>query len=196
MCIMLVLTILSTSTIWCQVKYELPCRSDLLYVSRGILQGQIGTKEKTGHNDGVKIVTYQQSAGVGKGGAYCYAGQYYCFWEACNVLHIPYSNIPIKRTGLANAGFADAMQRGKQVQFVPAINDLLTWKYETDNTGHVERIDSVMDRGWVHTVGFNTSNGLSGSQKEGNGVYPRLRNIFHPLARFLNPRGLIGFYNK
>ena len=86
-----------------------------------------------------------------------------------------------------------AKKKGVLSEYIPEVNDLIVWKDKWSSSGHIERIVAVLDNGWVITVGFNTSNGLKGSQANGNGVYYRKRNLYHPLTRILIVRGLIGF---
>jgi len=139
-----------------QVKYELPCRKDLLCLSKNIAISQIGTKELTGNNDGPMIEKYLASVGLNPQGKYpyCAAGQYWCFQTACDSLKISRKEIPIKRTALANGIFNDAQKRGKKVAYMPEINDLIFWKVIDKWTGHIEKTIIVGKAGWI-TAGFN-----------------------------------------
>lgn len=187
-----------TSFCAAQVKYIVPADSDLLGISRKIIIEQEGIVEATGNNDGKEIAAYLQSVGLQEGAPYCAAGQYYCFAEAQKQLfeyQCKFAEIPIKKTGLANGIFNDAKIRGVQAEYLPAIDDLLTWRKKDHWSGHIERIIAVDKGGWVITIGFNTSNGKTGSQREGNGVFYRKRNIYLPLSRLLI-RGIIGFESE
>ena len=178
-----------------QVKYELPCRSDLLCLSKNIAISQIGTKELTGNNDGPEIEKYLKSVGLNPKGKYpyCAAGQYWSFRTACDSLKISRKEIPIKKTALANGVFDDAQKRGKKIAYIPEINDLIVWKIINKWTGHIERTIKVGKAGWIICVGFNTG---SSNPREGGSVRKVKRNIYHPLSRFLRVRGLIGFNAK
>lgn len=170
------------------MKYEVPVNAHLLHCSRTVLLANVGVKELTGNNDGPKIRLFLKSVGINHDASYCAAYQYYCF----DAITEDKSMIPIKRTGVANQIYSDAKKRGKSVYYSPAVDDLITWKYGGSWRGHIERVIEVHPAGWVITVGANTSNGKTGSQREGNGVFKRRRNVLHPLGR-MNIRGLIGF---
>lgn len=155
-------------------KYLLPCPPELLSKSEEILLNQVGTKEATGHNDG-DVVKYLSAIGLGAGNAYCLAGQVYCFIEAAKELGIP--AIPIPRQGLTKKLIEYAKLKGIEVTPQPKQYDLICWRYPNNIKGHVERIVKVLGPNKVQTVGFNTSNGLQGSQREGDGVFVRTRYL-------------------
>lgn len=179
------------------VRYILPCRQDVLSLSGKIARSQVGVREKTGHNDGKKVEQYLSSVGLKTGNPYCAAGQVWCFREALKRLDLGMEEMPILVSGLANAIFTDAKRRGSPAALIPCENDLIVWKEPYSMHGHIERVDSVLNarKGWIQTIGFNTGNGLSGSQREGNGVFLRKRNIYCRIGR-MAVRGLIGFYFK
>ena len=172
------------------VKYTLYCRQDLLVTSREIAVGQAGVTEK-GRNRGKMIERYLNSVGLKAGLPYCAAGQYWCFAEACRVLQIPFENIPVLRTGLANAMFNHAMRHGKRVRFHPAPDDLIIWRRGKSPFGHVERIVATGKAGWVYTIGFNTVKYSGKVRREGVFFHRRNMNTF--LGR-MHIRGIIGFY--
>jgi hypothetical protein len=172
--------------------YLINCNIDLLLKSREVLQEQVGTKEATGANDG-EVEKYLKSIGLSKGQPYCAAGQYWVFLEACKRLDISAKNVPIKKTGLALNIYNDVKDRGTKVMYVPGVDALLVWVKANGINGHVERITKVLNQsGDVETVGFNTSNGKKGSQREGDGVFIRQRNIFEPLGTMV-VKGMVIF---
>jgi hypothetical protein len=183
--------ILLTSAICSQTKYQLECEPYLLKASGETLIYQIGIREKTGNNDGYKIEQYLKSVGLSKGNPYCAAGQYWCYWV--NALNK--SDIPFPASGLANNVFFYAQKVGVRVPYKPEVNDLMCWNIKGKVTGHQERIIKVLQSGFVETVGFNTGNGKSGSQREGNGVLKRIRHIFNPVGLMLMNR-LVGIKPK
>jgi len=187
--LVLILVLLSCP-LFSQQKYILECREDLLMTSREILIQQIGIEEQ-GRNDGEMIRRYLASVGLKQGIPYCAAGQYWCFYEACRLLNISKSFIPLPRTGLANGFFTYAQKKGHRSRFFPKIDDLLIWRKPKSIHGHVERIISVDSGGWVTTVGFNTRKKINGEKVEG--VFTQRRNIYHPLRR-MYVRGLVGFF--
>jgi hypothetical protein len=190
--ILVIFLILTFSALNAQVKFQLPCSKQLLEASHDSALAQVGTVESTNRNDGAKIEEYLRSVGRNRGDAYCAAGQYWCFFSACIDLNLPLAEIPIFRTGSTVAMFNKAQADAAKTSYLPAPDDLIFWKYNGKNSGHVERIIEVMKAGWVKTVGFNTSSGNAGSQSDGGGVYYRKRNVYHALGR-MAIRGLIGF---
>lgn len=184
--------LLSVAACFSQVKYVLPCRADVLCLSKEIAISQIGVRELTGRNDGPRIREYQLSTNSALYSPYCASGQVWCFQTACDSLKISRKEIPIKKTALANGVFNDAQARGKRVAYIPEVNDLIDYKTIGKWTGHIERCITVGKAGWIICVGFNTGS----NPREGGSVRKTKRNIFHPLSRTLRIRGLIGFNAK
>lgn len=180
-----------SSPLQSQIKFQVVCDSLLISKSREIAKKQVGVKEKTNNNDGKEVEAYLKSVGLPKGFPYCAAGQYYCWADAtkfyCNI----YKN-PVPKTASANGMYDGLAKTGTRVVYAPAVNDLIVWKNVNSYTGHIERVDSVCAKGWVVTIGFNTASGNKGNQRDGGGVYYRLRNPNHFLGR-MKIRGLIGF---
>ena len=169
-----------------QEKYELRCKNNLLEVSYQVGIEQIGTVEKRNKNDG-DVVKYLSSVGLSSGNPYCAAGQYFIFLEAQRKLKLPPKEIPLPRTGLANAMYTYAKMKGNKVKYEAKLHDLLVWRKAKTSFGHIERIIEVQSKGNVITLAFNVM-GTSGKE----GVFTKKRNIYHPLHR-MKVRGLIGF---
>lgn len=174
-----------------QTKYLVKSDSLLVNKSLELAISENGTKEKTGKNDGYKVEQYLKSVNLRRGNPYCAAFQYYVFMKINDSLSLNKS-IPIAKTGLANGIYNVAKKNGSKGVYEAKINDLIVWKYPDSYSGHIERIIKVKRGGWVTTIAGNTSNGKTGSQREGNGVFIRERNIYHPIGR-MRIRGLIGF---
>jgi hypothetical protein len=174
-----------------QRKYVVPADGALLEASLDTAIAQVGTIELTGKNDG-PVAKYLASVGLPEGYPYCAAGQYYCFAAAADALELRRNLIPIRRTAVANAIYNDAQNRGKTAAYIPARHDLIVWRRRNSFSGHIERIVRLGSGGWVTTVAFNTG---GQSDRDGEGVFLRKRNIFHPLGR-MQIRGLIGFIPK
>lgn len=183
---MIIIFLLSTELI-AGSKYVVFCDGNLLRRSEEIALEQVGTIEKTGKNDGY-VVKYLNSVGLNEGAPYCAAGQYYCFLKAAEDLKFNIKKIPIKRTGVANAIFEDAVKSGKKSKFIASRHDLLIWRKRRSWSGHIERVIEVKSAGWVVTIGFNTLS-QDGTKQ---GVFIKKRNIFHFVSR-MPVRGLIGF---
>lgn len=177
--------------VFSQQRYVLPTKSELVQASREIMMSQVGITEKGGYNRGVMIDAYNRSIGNPLGASYCQAGQYWCYWTACNKLNIPYLYIPMPRNGLANSTFDNAKKYGYQTAYTPKNHDFIIWRMPGGYTGHIERVISSGKAGWVVTVGFNTSSGVKGSQDNGDGCFVRKRNVKAPLGR-KQIRGLVG----
>jgi hypothetical protein len=150
-------------------------------------RSQVGVREATGRNDGKQVEAYLRSVGLTKGNPWCMALPY---WSFRQVTTTP----PIKRSGLVRAVWNDARQQATSAVFrVPPAGkldwsengDLLIWGFLTSTSGHVEWQHSRHAGGWVTTVAGNTSSGTAGSQRDGDGVYNRRRNIRHPLGRMI-----------
>ena len=183
--VILILLIITSSSLLAQRKFVVYCPEDALEQSEKVLMSQVGLKEKTGRNDGTHVELYLKSVGLKGRYAYCAAGQYYCFSQA--------SYNPLPKTGSV-ATLWNFAKKQKQTPLIPQRHDLIMW-LSNKGTGHVERIIEVLSMGWLKTVGFNTTNS-TGNQRDGGGVYIRLRNLYHPLSRILKNKGLLGFYEK
>ncbi len=169
-------------------KYNLPCDGRLLDASLDSALSQIGVEE-SGRNSSAQIDEYLRSVGLAPGAPYCAAGQYWAFSVAAHALGI--GAVPIARSGLANAIFADAAARGVRTTALPEVHDLVVWNKAGTPFGHIERIVRTGKAGWVETIAFNTEETSSGGWPR-QGVFLKRRNL---LARLGNMalRGLIGF---
>jgi hypothetical protein len=168
-------------------------KKDIIEKSRKIMMGEVGKKEITNKNDGEHIKKYMFSVGLGypKGYPYCAAGQYWCFFAVNNSRE----NVPILASGSANGIYDYAKKKGKRdlTDFPnPQVDDLIVWIKKGAYSGHIERIIEVQDNFTVITVGFNTGSGDKGSQRDGGGVYKRVRYLNKPLGNMV-VRGLIHF---
>ena len=173
-----------------QHRVEVPCYYNVAVLSAQMLDKSMGLKETTGNNDGEHIKLYMKSVGLDykKHYPYCMAGQYYYFKTAADLLHKP---VPIARTASTIRIYEWAQENGIRTIYEAKENDLVVWKTLNESSGHVARIKQVLERGNIYTWECNTSNGLTGSQREGNGNYIRKRNLFTPIGR-MRIRGLIG----
>jgi hypothetical protein len=194
----LIIIILFTINSIANQRYELNCKKDILSTSNRILISQIGVIEKTNNNDG-EVEKYLKSVDLSKGNPYCAAGQYWCFLQAVINLNLPkvqnlrkveYADIPIPKTGLANAVFNYAKINGNKTKYNPQIHDLIVWRKTGTPFGHIERIIITGKAGWVETVGFNTEYKIGNIRIEG--VFKKKRNVYYALGRLVI-RGIVGF---
>ena len=181
MLITFLLTLISNSA-YSQKAYQIKCRKDLLEMSEEAAISQIGIRERTGRNDG-EVEKYLKAVGLGQGNPYCAAGQYWCFWRACQILKIPTKYIPIPNTALVYNIYKFARKKGSPTAYKAKRHSLIVWQYKNRRRGHIERIIKVEKAGWVETVAFNTSAGKNKNQRDGEGVYRKKRNIYHLLGR-------------
>jgi len=184
---LILILICFTWNIQAQERYEIPCKSYLFELRMDSLKTQIGIKEATGKNDG-EVLKYQTVFGIRKQ-PYCKMLQDWAFFVNLRL----HNDAPYHFNPLAISIYGFAQKKGLKTIYGGFVGDLIVWRNKGQVTGHIECIDSVMKRGWVMTIAGNTSNGKSGSQREGNGNYRRQRNIKHPLSRILQIRGLVGF---
>ena len=168
-------------------RIYLRCDRDLRIRQLAITKSQIGVRE-TGRNSGA-VTRYLRAVGLPSGNPYCAAGIYWSFDSASSSLGLAKSAIPIPRTGLASRIYSYAKANGVRCQARPAIGDLIVWQKPSSIFGHVGQILLVRDAGWVTTIEYNTGNR---SQREGDGVWTKQRNIYHPLGR-MRTRGIINF---
>lgn len=193
-CKLIILTLLFINSIaYSYVKYTIPVDSyHVLRLSETFISGEMGKREITGQNDGVHIVKYMKATGLSgyKGYPYCAAGQAWGIRKAVDSLK---ANRPFKYSAVANYYFDYAKKHGEKIANpTPARHDYVIWKNPNNYTGHIERVFEVVDDYTVYTYAFNTSNGKTGSQREGNGNYIRKRNLKSFLGR-LRIRGLVGW---
>ncbi|MCX7880787.1 MAG: hypothetical protein N2517_09015 [Ignavibacteria bacterium] len=191
----LCLLFISLTTLESRQKYVLPCRKDLLVVSRQVLLEQVGTIESSNRNDGDKIEEYLSSVGLSRGYPYCVAGQFFCFAKAVEILGYERNEIPIPSTGLSVKLFSFARMNGKIKKFSPSMDALVVWQKKKTPFGHTERIVAVGSKFWVETVGFNTKKYDRGRKRFVEGVFRWKRNLLHPLGK-LYLLGLIEFEEK
>lgn len=168
-----------------QQKFDLYCQSYLIEASRDSLFAQVGIKELTGHNDG-ETLKYQKIFGL-RNQPYCAMGQYWCYWANAK----DKVDIPFRKSANAQSYYNYAQNYGVKTKYQASIDDFIVWMISKTINGHIERIIKVGEAGWVVTIGFNTSNGKLGKQREGNGVFERKRNIYYPIGRLLI-KGLVG----
>jgi len=173
-----------------QVRYDVFVNKNLIDKSKEIAINQIGIIEK-GKNRGEQIDKYNEIIGNPLGSPYCQAGQYYCYYMAYLELGLNPLNHPVPRNGLANSTFDYAKRIGKRnKKYFAKNNDFIVWKAIDSPFGHIERIYKTHKAGWVETIGFNVRVG----GKEG--VFIVKRNIYFPLSRIKQIRGIVGVVNE
>lgn len=182
-----ILFLLLSINLFSQSKFEIKADSSILVCSDEVLKLLANQEINEKDNPDVVLNIIRTAGGFHKKTAWCYALQYFAF-EVCNT-----SLNPLHKTLVANNGFNYAARKGRKAKYEAKVYDLIFWKQQSSWKGHVERIIKVLNRGWVITIGGNTSKDNS-NIRNGGGVYFKKRNILSPLSRILQVRGLIGFY--
>ena len=190
----LIIFLFSTSVLNSTVyRYVLDIDSSLLVVSHHIAKSQIGVVEKTNRNDG-EVDKYLKVVGLGgTREPYCAAGLSWSFLEGAFFIGKDKKYIPFPMTAGSQVVYNHAKKNGK----IDKTNttqkyDFFVWRQKNSTKGHIGMIDSVMVKGWVKTIEFNTSEGNVGSQRDGGGVWLRKRNLIQPMGMLL-VRGRVGF---
>lgn len=128
---------------------------------------QIGTREKTGHNDGKEVEQYLKSVGLGKGYAWCSAFVKWTF-DQCGI------------ATTINAMALSTHRKGHYVYYKgkkyrePMSGDVFTLYYQhLKRIGHTGFFDSEVNSKIFKTVEGNTN---SAGSREGDGVYVKYRS--------------------
>lgn len=158
-----------------------------------IAEGEVGVTELTGNNDGPRVGAYLRAVGLPEGYPYCAAGISWCYLEAAKFYGKTKSFIPFPMTAGSQKVYDHAIKYGKKSDsWEPVHGDFFIWRNKNSYTGHIGIVDSIMTKGWITTVEFNTSSSNSGDQRDGGGVWRKKRNLIHPLGRLM-VRGFVGF---
>lgn len=133
----------------------------------------VGTTE-VGNNAGPEVARFLRSVGLGTGYAYCAAFVSFCLTEA-----EPQPVWPTIRTARAQSFITAQSMRASHVMYgykKPKPGDILVWKKGNTGFGHVGFV-LEWDGACGTTVEANTSSGVYGSQRDGDGVWIRKRCI-------------------
>ena len=194
-----ILFLLFTTSTYSLTKYVIEADREVVCKSFDIITKQVGNIEKKS-NWGHPFQDYLASVGIYFPAPYCMSGIYYCYSEASKITGL---RNPLMRTGGVLKQWNYFISSGEKVEALPEKYDLLFWqnyarmngKLKAKTTGHIEIIEKVGKKGWVETIGFNTSSGLSGSQRDGGGVHRRNRHLYNPIS-LLFTKGLGGYKYK
>ena len=163
---------------------SLPClaQDSLLYPKHLIIaQGFVGVKEVGGKNRGFWIDRWNKNAGIGVGNPYCATfGKF--------VLDSSRAIAPIIRSPLATAWLSrrNMTISAKDVYFGMAsvpIGSCVIWRNGETISGHFAFLVKWLKKNVLYTIEANTSSGVKGSQRDGDGVYNRTRTL-SPFAYF------------
>lgn len=152
------------------------------------VKAMVGFKEKTGKNDGEKIVWVQETYGSAVKEPYCIAGIMTGLAYATLKTGIPHKVFETE----SSAALWDKTPKIQRVKYMPLPGALAVWadinsKGIRKGTGHGE-IVLAADEKQFHCVGFNTSGTVNPNDKvnrEGNGVYYTVRSYKDTKSRIL-----------
>lgn len=183
----------SYSNLQIKPRFVLDIDSNLVIISHTIAQSQIGVTEKTGKNDG-EVDKYMRFLGLGgRKLPYCAGGVSWSYLQGSLFLGKDRKFIPFPLSAGSQVAYDFARKNGKEDKTREIKKyDLFIWKKKDGIQGHIGMIDSVMQKGWVRTIEFNTSSNNRGDQRDGGGVWNRRRNLIQPMG-FLLVRGFVGF---
>lgn len=138
----------------------------------------LGTQE-IGSNEGPEVSKFLKSVGLNPGYAWCAAYVSFCFDAADNTV------LPKVRSARAQAFITNRSHDASDIlrhKVRPKMGWVLVWKNGNGPYGHVGFVVSWHGRCGV-TVEGNTSSGVYGSQREGDGIWLRVRCI-EPANKF------------
>lgn len=136
-------------------------------LAMSVLALDIRVREKGGNNRGPEVKAILGSADLGEGNAWCAAS----IELARQVAKVPHGPASIK--GRVRQWKTWAAQAGR-LSTTPAAGRLCLYLNE-DGTGHIGIIAEVRPDGSLRTYEGNTSSGSAGSQRDGGGLYMRMR---------------------
>lgn len=141
---------------------------------------EVGVREKTGNNDGVRVEEYLRSAGLSKGSPWCASFIYWTYLKCGDTLDIKYP-------GWVPSYFPKdklIYQRGTDInKRKPIIGDLIgIWFSSKGRLAHIGFYDGEDDY-FYYTVEGNTNE--KGS-REGDGVYrkKRIKRQIHSISNW------------
>jgi len=174
--IAIVVLLFSTCFAYAVDLYEYPIEYSVLQTADSLIHADIGLSEKTGRNDGKHIRKYHEAIGLNYNNHYPYCQMFisWAFWQAGGQT---FKGIKPLATAGSQRCFQNFRRYGKQSDREARKGDLLIFRVPRTNRGHSTYIVGVINGTTFETAEANTSNGLVGSQREGNGNYYRVRDI-------------------
>lgn len=144
-----------------------------------VFRSQIGVRELTGHNDGVKVETYLRSTGLGKGNPWCAAFVHWCF-ERGGVKNgiTAWSPTSVNKNNIV--WFNKKFTRGP-----PEQADVFSLYFpHLGRIGHTGFVEKDLGNNMYQTVEGNTNDALS---RDGDGVYRKKRsyNATYTISRWI-----------
>lgn len=138
---------------------------------QSVYTAEVGVKEATGKNDGIRVEEYLSSVGRKRGDAWCAAFVYWSL-SKCGITGIP-------KSGWSPSWFTKNViyKRGQAGNKTPQTADVFGLYFANlKRVAHVGFIDNWTSGDYVVTVEGNTSDANTGNAtREGGGVYKKRR---------------------
>jgi hypothetical protein len=185
----LIILLFASANLTAQLRYVIPTHTDVLPLVSAYAYTQLGVSKQDS-----MVLQYLESVELYSYANWCQAGIYWSFKNAFgyyNDLFGTVYKVPIIMSGVANATYNDAKTRGINVHYTSEVYDLIVWRVVNSWQGHIELVVSRGEKGWVTTIGFNTSNN---DTRQGGFVEIKRRHLHNPIGK-LQVRGLVGFYS-
>lgn len=147
-------------------------------------------REKTGNNDAPEIDKFLAYLGLPPKLSWCAAFGIYNYKLAADRLGVKQ---PLPRMGRVSMLYQTCQKNPYKYEIItakraaldiktPKRGDLVCWSSgkvagNTNWAGHLELYIKKIDNAYFQSIGGNTGPGAKGSQREGNGVYVRTRNL-------------------
>jgi len=144
-----------------------------------IAQGFVGVKE-VGSNRGYWIDRWNKGSGVAYGSPYCASYGRFCLDSSGAAT--PKIRSPLATAWLRNKGTISAKDVFYGMAAVPS-GSCVIWRNGETISGHFAFLVKWINKRTFTTIEANTSSGVKGSQRDGNGVYNRTRTL-SPFAYF------------
>jgi hypothetical protein len=158
------------------VKHELSVQQTVI----NIYTAEIGVRELTGHNDGMRVIEYLKAAHLTKGNPWCAAFITWSYKQA---------NVSTVISGYSPAWFPNSntiYTRGSATNRIPDRADVFgVWFNSKNRIAHVGFIDDwPQSNSYCITVEGNTNDAGS---REGDGVYKkrRLKSQIYKVSRWI-----------
>jgi hypothetical protein len=145
--------------------------SERVLLTMSILANDIKVREKTGHNDGADVKEILATVHLPEGYSWCASSLEF----ACQYAH--YKTGPVVYLAAAVHNWVEWAKQNGKLTSVPG-RGKLCYRFDANNVnGHIGICAEVKPNGNIRDYEGNTSSGISGSQRDGDGLYQRTRVV-------------------
>lgn len=147
-------------------------------------------REKNNDNRSPEIDLWLKSIGLGVGNPYCAAFTLWCYSEAARM---SLTKMPLPKIGRVSILYSTCKKNPYRYKVIPATRvfrkidatdpaDLICWSHgkvanNPNWNGHVGLVTEQLTNNKIRTVEGNTGPGDEGDQREGSGVFNRIRDL-------------------